>query len=257
MGRVITITNQKGGVGKTTTAINLGACLAMRGKKVLVMDLDPQWNATRGLGFDPSFVKNSIYNVLVSECEIKDAIIKTTVKNLDLIVGSLSIANIDMEIANSTQKHYLLQNSLSTIKEFYDFILLDCPPSLGFLTLNALIAADSVLVPMLCEVFSQQGISQLLTTLYKIQKEYNHNLEIEGILLTMCDLRTKITLLIQQEVRQTFKEKVYNIVIPRDIKLQEAVLHGKSIAEYDKKSKGFISYFEISKEVIKNARRKK
>ncbi|MDR0832091.1 MAG: AAA family ATPase [Bacillales bacterium] len=255
MGKIIAIANQKGGVGKTTTSINLGACLAYIGKSVLLIDLDPQWNCTKGIGFDPAFCKTTIYNVLVSSCSIEEAIIHTTIKNLDLVSGNLGMAGFDIETYNVETRHLLLKQALQPIINKYDFVLLDCPPSLGMITMNALVTSNSVLIPMLCEVFSQQGIAQLLNTILKVQKNFNEKLGIEGILLTMCDLRTKIGLNIQKEIRNTFKNKVYATVVPRDIKLQEAAAIGKSIVEYSMKSRAFKAYLEISKEVIKRGRR--
>lgn len=254
MGKIIAIANQKGGVGKTTTAINLSACLAYLGKKVLIVDLDPQSNTTRGLGFDASAIDASIYDVLTDQVTIKDSIKKTALPKMFLIPAAVDLAGVEIELLGTPNRFHILKKHLLLLKEEYHFIFIDCPPSLGLLSLSALVAADSVLVPMQCEYYSMEGIVMLLNTIRKIQKEENPKVEIEGILLTMCDFRTKFTMEVQQDVRQTFKDKVYKTGIPRNIRLAEAASRGKSIIEYNINSTGARAYLEVAKEVIKHAK---
>lgn len=257
MGTIFAITNQKGGVGKTTTAINLSAALASKGKKVLLIDLDPQCNATRGIGHDPYILEENIYTAMMENHDITLAIVGTTFKNLNIIGGSLNLAGADIELLNEEHKHTKLKMALQPIINKYDFIILDCPPSLGLLTMNALIASDGLIIPMQCEFFSMEGISQLLNTILKVRQNFNPNLYIEGILLTMCDFRTKFAVSIQQEVRGIFKDNVYKTGIPRNIKVVEAASKGKSIIEYDIKATGAQSYLALAKEVLQHENKRK
>ena len=254
MGKIIAIANQKGGVGKTTTAINLSSSIAYLGKKVLLVDIDPQSNSTRGIGFDSSLLDANLYQVLTGQIELEKAIVRCGLPKLFLIPGSLDLTSIDIQNYSSV---ILLKNQLEKIKNKYDFIFIDCPPSLGALSLNALVAADSVLIPMQCEYYSMEGIVMLLNTIRKLQQSENPDIEIEGILLTMCDFRTKFANEVQHDVRQTFKDKVYATAIPRNIRLAEASSRGKSIIEYDKEASGAKAYLEVAKDVINHAKRKK
>lgn len=257
MGTIFAITNQKGGVGKTTTAINLSAALASKGKKVLLVDLDPQCNATRGIGHDPYILEENIYTAMMENHDPSLAIVGTTVKNLNIIGGSLNLAGADIELAQEENKHTKLKKTLEHLTNKYDFIILDCPPSLGLLTMNALIAANGLIIPMQCEFFSMEGISQLLNTILKVRQNFNPSLFIEGILLTMCDFRTKFAVSIQQEVRSIFKDNVYKTGIPRNIKVIEAASKGKSIIEYDIKATGAQSYLALAKEVLQHENKRK
>lgn len=254
MGRIIAIANQKGGVGKTTTAINLSASIAYLGKKVLLVDIDPQSNSTRGVGFDATQFDINLYHVLKDHNRLEDAIVRSAIPKLFLIPGSIDLSSIDIQ---NNSSYRLLKNKLEPLKSKYDFIFIDCPPSLGALSLNALVAADSVLIPMQCEYYSMEGIVLLLNTIRKLQQSENPAIEIEGILLTMCDFRTKFANEVQQDVRQTFKDKVYSIGIPRNIRLVEASSRGKSIIEYDINASGAKAYLEIAKDVINSAKGKR
>ena len=256
MGKVIALVNQKGGVGKTTTSINLSSSLGHLGKKVLLIDLDPQSNSTTGLGVDRTKIKNSIYNVIMNECEIKDAIIKTPFKNLSIIPAMIYLAGVDIELIQISvqDKEFViteqLKKKLDEVRDRYDYILIDCPPNLGILTTNALAASDSVLIPIQCEYYSLEGVNQLLHTVLSVQQKVNPNLDIEGVLLTMLDGRTLIGLEVVEDVRKFFNEKVFSTIIPRLVKLVEAPSHGKPIIEYDPKSKGALAYLNLAKEVI-------
>ena len=256
MGKVIALVNQKGGVGKTTTSINLASSLGHLDKKVLLIDLDPQSNATTGVGIDRMKVKKSIYNVLMGECDIKDTIIKTQFKNFSLIPAMIDLAGVDIELMQISfqDKEFVmteqLKKQLETVRNKYDFIIIDCPPNLGILTTNALAASDSVLIPIQCEYYSLEGVNLLLRTVIKIQQKVNPNLDIEGVLLTMLDGRTLIGLEVVEDVRKFFNEKVFNTIIPRLVKLVEAPSHGKPILEYDPKSNGALAYLNLAKEVI-------
>ena len=252
MGKIIAVANQKGGVGKTTTSINLSASLAYLGKKVLLVDIDPQSNATRGVGFDASLLDVSIYDILLEQADIDKVIVPTGFSSLYLMPGSIDLAGMDLELAGLPDKFKLLKNQLDKIKEKFDYIFIDCPPSLGLLSINALVAADSVIIPMQCEYYSMEGIVMLLNTIRKIQQSENPNIVIEGILLTMCDFRTKFAVEVQLAVRQTFKDKVYSIGIPRNIKIVEASSKGKSVIEFDITTSGAKAYLEIAKEVIRD-----
>ena len=256
MGKVISLINQKGGVGKTTTSINLSASLALLDKKVLMVDLDPQCNATTGIGINKGDIDKSIYNVLNGSCNIEDAIIKTRYKNLYVLPANLNLAGIDIEISersrtdNTFLKQEQLKNSIDRIKDSFDYIIIDCPPSLGILTTNALTAADSVLIPIQCEFFALEGVMQLINTIMFAQKNLNPTLSIEGVLLTMLDSRTLLGLEVAEDVRSYFKEKVYDTIIPRLVRLSEAPSHGKPIIAYDPRNKGTDAYLNLAKEVI-------
>ncbi|NLW59756.1 MAG: ParA family protein [Firmicutes bacterium] len=250
MGKVFAITNQKGGVGKTTTAVNLGAYLAVLGKKVLVLDNDPQGNATSGLGLRKNEIKKCIYDVLVSEVPIEEVILPTQVPNLLAAPATIRLAGAEAELVGMMARDQRLRRSLEPVRNGYDYILIDCPPSLGNLTLNALAAADAVIVPIQCEYYALEGLSQLMKTLQLVQKYSNPSLEVEGVVLTMYDHRTNLSQQVAEEVRNYFKDRVYNAVIPRNIRLSEAPSHGLPINLYDSKSKGAESYYELAKEVI-------
>ncbi len=256
MGKIIAIVNQKGGVGKTTTSINLSSSLGLLGKKVLLIDLDPQSNTTTGLGVGREKIKKSIYNVILGDCDIKESIIKTPFKNLSIIPSTIELAGIDMELIQiSLQDNKFviseqLKKQLDTIRDRYDYIIIDCLPSLGTLTINALAASDSVLIPIQCEFYSLDGVQQLLQTILKVQQSINPHLDIEGVLLTMLDGRTLLGLEVVEDVRKFFNEKVFSTIIPRLVKLVEAPSHGKPIIEYDPKSKGALAYLNLAKEVI-------
>ncbi|MBB5324122.1 chromosome partitioning protein [Anoxybacillus tepidamans] len=250
MGKVIAIANQKGGVGKTTTAVNLAACLAHLGKKVLLVDIDPQGNATSGIGIEKGDIDECIYNVLVEDMKAKDVVRPTNIEHLYIIPATIQLAGAEIELVPVVSREILLKNALAPLKEQYDFILIDCPPSLGLLTLNALTAADAVLIPVQCEYYALEGLSQLLNTIRLVQKHLNTNLKLEGVVLTMLDARTNLGLQVIQEVKKYFREKVYETIIPRNVRLSEAPSHGKPIILYDVRSKGAEVYLELAKEVL-------
>jgi chromosome partitioning protein len=256
MGKIISLVNQKGGVGKTTTSINLSASLALLGKRVLLIDLDPQGNTTTGIGIDKADIDKCIYDVLTNNCEIKKTIVKTGYKNLFLIPATINLAGLDIELMEKSynepefSRGGQLKIKLNTIKDDFDFIIIDCPPSLGIITTNALIASSSVIIPVQCEYFALEGIVQLLNTIVLTQKNLNPDLDIEGVLLTMLDSRTNLGLEVVEEIRKYFKERVYNTIIPRLIRLTEAPSHGKPIIAYDPKSRGSEAYLNLAREVI-------
>ena len=260
MGKIIAIVNQKGGVGKTTTSINLSASLGMLGKKVLMVDLDPQGNATTGVGVDKKGINNSIYEVLTLRSSIDDAIIKTKSIGLDVIPAYLNLAGVEMELIELEKKYretnqkinrvMRLKDELNKVKDRYDFILIDCPHSLGILTTNALASADSVLIPVQCEYYALEGIMQLINTIMLAQRKVNPNLDIEGVLLTMLSVNTNLGLEVISSIKEFFKERVYDTIIPRLIKLAEAPSHGKTILDYDPRGKGAKAYLNLAKEVI-------
>lgn len=256
MGKVISLINQKGGVGKTTTSINLSASLAILGKKVLLVDLDPQCNATTGIGINKGDIEKSIYNVLNNTCEIKEAILKTKYKNLSVLPANINLAGIDIEIRDNSRADstYLqaeqLKKHVDQIRNDYDYIIIDCPPALGIITTNALTASDSVIIPVQCEFFALEGITQLLKAIMYTRENLNPSLAIEGVLLTMFDVRTNMSIEVVEEIRKYFKDKVYNTIIPRLVRLTEAPSHGKPIIVYDPKSRGSEAYVNLAKEVI-------
>ena len=261
MAKVISLVNQKGGVGKTTTSINLSSALGHLGKKVLLIDLDPQSNSTTGLGINKANIKLSIYDVITNRCEISDAIIKTKFKNLSIIPSMIFLSGVEIELMQTSMRedNFILgdqlKNQINKVKDRYDFIIIDCPPALGILTTNALAASDSVLIPVQCEYFALEGVTQLLNTIILTQTKVNPKLDIEGVLLTMLDGRTLVGLEVVEDVRKFFKEKVFNTIIPRLVRLVEAPSHGKPIIEYDPKCRGALAYINLAKEVIeRNAR---
>ena len=256
MGKTISLVNQKGGVGKTTTSINLSASLAALGKRVLLIDLDPQGNTTTGVGINKGDIDKSIYDVLIGDCSINESIIRTKYKNLSVIPASINLAGINFELIERSQKENnfakgeQLKNNLKPIQDEYDYIIIDCPPSLEVLTTNALAASNSVIIPVQCEFFALEGITQLLRTIMMAQKSLNPSLNIEGVLLTMLDSRTNLGFEVVEEIRKFFKEKVYNTIIPRLVRLTEAPSHGEPIIVYDPKSRGSEAYLNLAKEVI-------
>ena len=250
MAKVIAICNQKGGVGKTTTAINLSVYLALASKKILLIDIDPQGNTTSGLGINKHNIKRSIYDLVIDEIDPKPIIIKTDINNLYLIPSTISLTGAEVELVGIMGREYRLKKALSPILQEYDFIIIDCPPSLGLLTVNALAAANSVLIPIQCEYYALEGLSQLVNTVNLVKENLNSSLDIEGVLLTMADFRTNLTNEVIQEVRNFFKGKVYNTVIPRNIRLTEAPGFGKPIAFYDKNSIGAQKYQDFTDELL-------
>lgn len=251
MGKIIAVTNQKGGVGKTTTSINLSAAIALKGKKVLLIDTDPQGNATSGLGIDKSKENKNLYSLMIENTDITECIRKTAIDKLHILPSSIDLAGAEIELVNVMAREFVLKTALEQVKDKYDFIFIDCPPSLGLLTLNSLSAANSVLIPIQCEFYALEGLGQLVNTINLVQKKLNPNLEIEGILLTMYEARRNLTQQVSDEVKKHFKDKVYPIMIPRNVRLSEAPSHGVPIALYDKKSKGTRSYKDLANYVIK------
>lgn len=257
MGKIISVFNQKGGVGKTTSVVNLSAALAKSGKKVLVIDMDPQGNSSSGLGVDKKSLDNSIYELLLSLCKKEDVLINTKTKNLDIIPATQDLAGIEVELTRTDSPQEKLKNIIEDIKAPYDFIIIDCPPSLGQLSINALVASDSVLIPIQCEYYALEGVSQLMETVDLIRTSLNPKLEIEGVLLSMFDGRNNLSIEVVEEVKKYFKDKVFKSIIPRNIRLAEAPSYGMSVIEYDEKSKGAISYIKLAKELIRNNKRSK
>lgn len=253
LSKIIAIVNQKGGVGKTTTSINLSACLAHIGKKVLLIDIDPQSNTTSGLGIDKHVIETSVYDVLINDTDIKNTIIDTKIDNLKICPSNIQLAGAEIELVPMISREMRLKSALEDIKENYDFIIMDCPPSLGLLTLNALTAADSVLVPIQCEYYALEGLSQLMSTINLIKKHLNKRLEVEGVVLTMYDPRTNLSIQVVEEVRKHFNSKVYRTIIPRNVRLSEAPSFGLPIILYDEKSKGSEAYLNLAEEVISYA----
>ncbi|RJE83310.1 ParA family protein [Paenibacillus sp. 1011MAR3C5] len=250
MSKIIAIANQKGGVGKTTTSVNLAACLASLGKKVLLVDIDPQGNTTSGLGINKADVPNCIYDVLINDVHPKDAMVETSVPGLTVIPATIQLAGAEIELVPTISRELRLKKSLHMVKNQFDYVLIDCPPSLGILTINSLTAADSVLIPIQCEYYALEGLSQLLNTVRLVQKHLNTTLQIEGVLLTMLDARTNLGIQVIEEVKKYFQQKVYQTIIPRNVRLSEAPSHGQAIITYDPRSKGAEVYLELAKEVI-------
>lgn len=252
MGKVLAIANQKGGVGKTTTAVNLSASLAKLGKRVLLMDIDPQGNTTSGVGVAKSDVEYCIYDILIEDEAVENVIIATKQENLYIVPSTISLAGAEIELVSTISRERRLKKALSDVRTQFDYIVIDCPPSLGLLTLNALTAADGVLIPVQCEYYALEGLSQLLSTVRLVQKHLNQELRIEGVLLTMLDARTNLGLQVIEEVKKYFREKVYHSIIPRNVRLSEAPSHGLPIVLYDARSRGAETYLELAREVIKN-----
>ncbi len=256
MAKIISLVNQKGGVGKTTTSINLAAALGKEGKKTLLVDLDSQGNATTGLGYNSGDFEHDIYDIMTGVCDISEGIIKTRYKNLSLIPSTLNLAGIEFEFVKTMlenkefHQNEQLKNCISTIQDKYDYIIIDCQPSLGITTMNALVASNSVIIPVQCEFFALEGITQLLNSIIMVQSNMNPDLRIEGVLLTMLDGRTNIGLEVIEEVRKYFKNKVFNTIIPRLVRLVEAPSHGKPISDYDPTSRATLAYQNLAKEVI-------
>lgn len=250
MARIISVANQKGGVGKTTTTVNLGACLAFLEKKVLIIDIDAQGNATSGIGIRKSDVNEDIYDVLVNEYPIESVIHATNRENLDIVPATIQLAGAEIELTSMMARESRLKTAIAGIKDKYDYILIDCPPSLGHLTINAFTASNSILIPVQCEYYALEGLSQLLNTVRLVQKHFNPDLRIEGVLLTMYDARTNLGAEVVEEVRKYFRERVYDTIIPRNVRLSEAPSHGLSIIDYDPRSRGAEVYQALAKEVV-------
>lgn len=250
MGRIIAVANQKGGVGKTTTAINLSACLAEAGKKVLTIDLDPQGNTTSGLGVDKNEVKNTIYELMLGECSVGESIIKTEIDNLYLLSSNVNLAGAEIELLDIKEKEYILKNEIDYVQDDFDFIIIDCPPSLSMLTVNAMTTANTILVPIQCEYYALEGLSQLMHTIDLVQKRLNPNLEMEGVVFTMYDARTNLSVQVVENVKNNLDTKIYNTIIPRNVRLAEAPSHGLPINLYDSRSAGAESYRALAQEVI-------
>lgn len=251
MGKAIAIFNQKGGVGKTTTNINLAACLALKGRKVLILDIDPQGNTTSGIGVSKKTLEKTVYNILVdNEFDPREAIINTSVSNLDLIPASVDLAGAEVELVQIEGREKALKNGLDKIRDNYDYIFIDCPPSLGLLTINSLAAVDSVLIPIQCEFYALEGVSQLVSTIELVKKSLNPALEVQGVILSMFDGRTNLSAQVVQEVKKYFGGKVYSTVIPRNVRLAEAPSFGLPITEYDPKSRGAEAYTDFAEEFL-------
>lgn len=252
MGKIIAIANQKGGVGKTTTAVNLSAAIASKGHKVLLVDTDPQGNATGGCGINKRKIEASVYDALIGEKKAEDCIIKSNSKNMFVMPSVISLAGAEIELVDIEGREYKLKDALNTIRHRYDYIFIDCPPSLGLLTLNSLCAADTVFVPIQCEYFALEGLSQLTNTIKQVKRLYNRALDIEGVLMTMYDGRLNLTIQVAEEVKKFFGTKVYRTVVPRNVRISEAPSYGLPVTEYDKHSKGALSYMEVADEFLKN-----
>ena len=251
MGKIITIANQKGGVGKTTTAVNLAAAVGAAGKKVLLADIDPQGNATSGLGIEKRSVGVSVYDLIIGNAKAADAVVHTPFRNVDVLPSNIQLAGAEIELVELQNRENRLKYALSQLRDGYDYIFIDCPPSLGLITLNGLTACDTVLVPIQCEYYALEGLSQLIATIRQIKRLYNPQLEIEGVLLTMYDARLNLTVQVVDEVKKFFPQKVYKSVIPRNVRISEAPSYGQPILYYDRASKGSTAYDDLAKELIK------
>ena len=250
MVKVIAVANQKGGVGKTTTAVNLAACLAKEGRKVLLIDSDPQGNATSGLGFDKRDVKKCIYDALINEVPMADTLKHTAYENLDVIPATIQLAGAEIELVSLMNREGRLKNALERIKHDYDYVIIDCPPSLGLLTINALTAASSVMIPVQCEFYALEGITMLMNTIQLVQRNLNPALKLEGAVMSVFDSRTNLAQDVVEEVKKYFKTKMYKTIVPRNVRLSEAPSHGMPVIDYDSKSKGAQVYMELAQEVI-------
>ena len=250
MGRVIAIANQKGGVGKTTTTINLSAALAEKRKKVLVIDMDPQGNTTSGLGLDKQELDNTVYQLMIGECDINESIHKNVFDNLDIIPSNVNLAAVEIELIDADQKEYIIRDAISTVKDNYDYIIIDCPPSLSMLTINAMTTANTVLVPIQCEYYALEGLGQLIHTVDLVKGRLNPDLEMEGVVFTMFDSRTNLSLQVVENVKEHIEENVYKTIIPRNIRLAEAPSYGMPINLYEPKSAGAEAYRLLADEVI-------
>jgi len=250
VGKAIALFNQKGGVGKTTTNVNLSACIAMKGKKVLIIDIDPQGNTTSGFGIDKNSTEYNIYDALMGDEDIRKCIVKTDYENIDIVPSNVQLAGAEIELTGMTEREYKFKRIINQIRDGYDYIFVDCPPSLGLLTINSLTGVDSVIIPIQCEYYALEGVSQLMNTIQLIKKNLNPTLEIQGVVLSMFDGRTNLSIQVVDEVKRYFKGKVYRTIIPRNVRLAEAPSHGMPVIDYDPKSKGAEAYNELAEEFL-------
>ncbi len=250
MGRIIAVANQKGGVGKTTTAINLSACLAEIGQKILVIDMDPQGNTTSGFGIDKNQLTNTIYEMIIGECDLKECLLEQVIENLSILPANVNLSGAEIELIEIERREYVVKDRIEEVREQYDFVIIDCPPSLSMLTINAMTTADTVLVPIQCEYYALEGLSQLLQTIRLVKQRLNPQLEVEGVVFTMYDARTNLSLQVVENVKNNLNQNIYKTIIPRNIRLAEAPSHGKPINLYDSKSAGAESYRLLAQEVL-------